>query len=636
MKYLHNYIKFNEALKPSQFRPYVIEFDRTQYEYLFLKMKQKYSGDKNAYRIYIPLINDNISKNPIELEIKDFLEGNDFEIIDYVLGTCRRKGAKNPSKIGQVLTRLKKDDLMKKFVSDNSRKSGSTSDLVICISRHPYDIAGADSDRSWTNCMTLATPNSDRVVKMNSELSKLNSELKKLEMELYLGDSKVDRKIEDVKNKISALELKIKGYEEEGQNAYRLIQDVKHGTLICYLINKNDLNIQNPIANLNIKPYQNIKNKKDVILVSDTKMYGQGMLAFKQTVDNWLSEINGPTQDGLYCLKDGLYIDSHTLEYRILNSPKDKESLIKLLDTLNIENYKINDDLVVDVTGNVNISDKGIVKLPFKFGKIDGDFNASVNRFETLDNMPNIVYGNFNISSNLLKNLKGCPSMITGDLIATNNPIKDKTGIGEVSGNIEVDNLVKESVDIEKEVNFILNVKLDITNIPNQNQDIKTNLLQFEFEDLKSAKAELKKYKQKLQIDGYDITNIWIENKNAPYYQIKRVGKSIVNFITVPGFSYVILKTPMNMTFSVTIDGKFQGDSTCGIPHDEYYLKAHSPEYFTYENFKNSEILSGEKLNKLECAFQTEVNKILCDDANRKDKELKDTYNNLFKRYKKC
>ena len=417
MRYLKTYKQLLEALTPSQFRPYMEEFDKDNYKELFETLKAKYSGDKNSYRIYIPL---EVIKNKIEEEISKVLSDNGYIILDYIKGACKVSTAKNPSKIGQVLTRLKQDELMKKFVSDNSRKSGSQSNLLVVLSRHPYDIAGSDTDRSWTNCMTLATPNGKRVNDIEKQILELDEKLK---------NAPID-KIEDIKQKIDSLKTRKVGYEKEGANAYKLINDVKHGSLITYLINKDDLDIKNPIANLNIKPYRNTKKKKDIILVSDTVMYGQGMAEYKDTVDKLLNDINGIDTTGLFKLKDGLYIDSHSAEVKILKKPKDEEDIIKILKDLGIEDYTIT-NMIVDVDGDVNISDKGIKNLTFKFGVISGDFDCSVNRFENLHNMPNIVKGDFNCSINLLTTLEGSPKDVTGLFNCSKNRLKDLDGIGK-------------------------------------------------------------------------------------------------------------------------------------------------------------------------------------------------------------
>lgn len=417
-----------EALLPSQYRDYVLEFDKTRYESLFKSMKEKYSGDKNAYRIYIPL---NRQDNPIEIEIQEFLSKIGYEVIDYAKGTCKFTGSKNASKIGQVLTKFEKTHpeskgLMNKFVSDNSRKSGNLNDLMICVSRHPYDIAGADSDRAWTNCMTLATPNAKRIIELKNELERLESMSPK-----------------DM-NKISQLKSKIEGYEVEGVNVWKLQKDIKQGSLISFLIKKDDKNINNPIANLNIKPYVSDKKKSDIILVSDSIMYGQGMPEYKESLDKWLDEVNGIRISGLFRLKDGIYIDSNSTEIRFFDEPKSKEMVIKILTSLGIHDYYIiNDDLTVDVNGDVNISDIGITKIPVKFGKVSGSFNVSTNRLTSLRNSPQEVGGDFNCSNNYLTNLVGGPLSVGNTYDCSKNRLKDINGIGSYKEIISNDNQIK-------------------------------------------------------------------------------------------------------------------------------------------------------------------------------------------------
>jgi hypothetical protein len=188
----------------------------------------------------------------IETEINNFLEQNGYELLDYIKGIAKFRDSKNTTTIGKILTKLKADTLMKKFISDESRKSltSNVEELMVVISRHPYDIAGSDTDRNWENCMTIGT----------------------------------------------------------GLNHHYLINDVKEGSLISYLINKNDKNINNPLAVLNIKPYVNNEDSNDFILLSDSKTYGRGRPEFKETVDAVLSKIN-KEKEGFYCLKDGLYRD---------------------------------------------------------------------------------------------------------------------------------------------------------------------------------------------------------------------------------------------------------------------------------------------------------------------------------------
>jgi ribosomal protein S13 len=303
-KHILSLYNIDEALTPSQYRPYVKEFNRERYSEIFKTLGDKYDHDKNYYRIYIPLVEGKKEGpvSPIQKEVEDFLKQNGYQVLDYIKGIVKFGDSKNTTTIGKALTRMKADNLMKKFVSDESRKA-LTSDsggLLVVISRHPYDIAGSDTDRNWTNCMTMGHESSQRVQKLKKEYEDL----------IKNNPNADDDGAIDVLKKIDKLNREIESRKERGQNVKYIIEDVKEGSLVSYLINKNDRDIKNPISVLNIKPYINEQNKNDFILVSDEQMYGQGRPEFKQTVDNILSEINGVGKEGFYCLNEKLYADS--------------------------------------------------------------------------------------------------------------------------------------------------------------------------------------------------------------------------------------------------------------------------------------------------------------------------------------
>lgn len=321
MKKLFVFEKFlTEKLQPSQFRKYVSEFNKDRYKDIFTKYKEKYDGDRNAYRIYLPLKS---GENEVKNKIENFLNNNDYEIIDYIKGICKYKSAKNQSTIGKVLTKLNANDLLKSFVEDPRRKAGN--DLLVCISRHPYDIAGSDTDRDWTNCMTLSSSiTSPRLSKKNKELAELKKELEELK------DSGDNDKVDKLKKEIKEIKEDIEDRKEKGENVKYLIHDVKEGSLISYLIKKDDKNIQDPIAVLNIKPFFNVKDKTDFVLMSDNRMYGNGTKEFKLTVDNWLEKVN-KNKHGNFKLSCKLYNDGRS-EVKILSDEaykKNKTSLIR-------------------------------------------------------------------------------------------------------------------------------------------------------------------------------------------------------------------------------------------------------------------------------------------------------------------
>ena len=416
MKFLNNYQMFIEALLPSQFRRYMKFFDRERYEAIF----KKYDGDKKHYRIFLPLIaeptflkndddDDNNDNDSIKDEIEGFLDDNGYDMLDYIKGICKGKNARNPSKIGQVLTRLERTndeakELMKKFVEDPIRKVGDIEELIAVVSRHPYDIAGADTDRAWTNCMTIAHAGSPKVEEMREKLLKLIDKQKKLSVEATQSELKADEiehaeetmdedefqefcdklgytederdelkdrskqmqeEEEKIRNQIENLQETIDDRLSTGENAKYLLYDVKEGSLIAFLIKKSDKNIQNPLCTINIKPYISEEDKEDFILVSDSNMYGQNVPEFKKTVDKWLDEVNGPGKEGYFCLNKKLYNDQGA--DRIQRMPKGK--LIKML----IDNENYSDILIRLKSGQIDDDD-----LKMILSKVDNSVKMQI------------------------------------------------------------------------------------------------------------------------------------------------------------------------------------------------------------------------------------------------------------------
>jgi hypothetical protein len=380
--------KYNEALTPSQFRPFAKIWQdepelKKRYDGLFQEYKKKYDGDKNAYRIYLPLVQSE-TKGPIQSTIEKFLVKNGYEILDYTKGICKFGSAKNPSKIGQVLTRLEKEhpeakELMKSFVEDATRKVQNKADLMVVISRHPYDIAGQDTGRKWTNCMTLET----------------------------------------------------------GENATYLFSDIKEGSLISYLINKNDKNITNPIANSAIKPFINVEDDADIILLKDNKTYPQPEPDFERTVSDWLKEVNGDKR-GIYCLNKELYDDARKSKTVInvtetITNPEEVKKVAKHLG-IKVRDMKLHSDATLDVNGDVDLTSKLYKIIPIKFGKVTGSFTIDDNQLTSLENCPSYVGGDFFCFNNQLGTLEYGPEWVGGEYSATSNLLRDFTGVAKHIG----------------------------------------------------------------------------------------------------------------------------------------------------------------------------------------------------------
>jgi hypothetical protein len=96
----------------------------------------------------------------------------------------------------------------------------------------------------------------------------------------------------------------------------------------------------------------------------------------------------------------------------------------------------VNADGTIDYDGTVLLQSKGLTKLPFKFNKVNGDFDCCDNRLTSLDGCPNTVYGYFDCSTNKLVNLKGCPAQVGRHFLCSKNNITTLKGAPDtVKGN---------------------------------------------------------------------------------------------------------------------------------------------------------------------------------------------------------
>ena len=85
-----------------------------------------------------------------------------------------------------------------------------------------------------------------------------------------------------------------------------------------------------------------------------------------------------------------------------------------VLEDMGIKNYTINDDLTVDVKGDVTIQLRNIKNIPIRFNKVSGDFDCRKNQLTSLQGAPQEVGGNFNCRNNQLTSLQGAPQKVSG------------------------------------------------------------------------------------------------------------------------------------------------------------------------------------------------------------------------------
>jgi len=102
----------------------------------------------------------------------------------------------------------------------------------------------------------------------------------------------------------------------------------------------------------------------------------------------------------------------HIKRYKIFESnspnlPTTRDGVIKVCKRYRIENYTINDDLSIDVDGDVSLTSNGLEYLPVRFNYVSGSFYCYKNELKSLKGSPQTVGGHFYCHSNKLKTLEG-------------------------------------------------------------------------------------------------------------------------------------------------------------------------------------------------------------------------------------
>lgn len=245
---------------------------------------------------------EEIKSNP---EIIKTLYDNNYKIKDYIKGTATDKYDREV-KIGKILQKIN-PELLQKFNNDINREASKDKNQLIVISKNSYDIGGASTDRGWESCMNLYT----------------------------------------------------------GKNAQYINCDIEQGTIIAYLINMDDLNINNPQARIFIKPFINTKNKEDIIYYPERIVYGTAPKSF-ETFINKIFEKYHP-KFGKYSLTPGLYADDNEeneerlIDFKsIESSNRDKQIEKKIIKNVPLSKDELNVISLILVNKNIESLPNGL------------------------------------------------------------------------------------------------------------------------------------------------------------------------------------------------------------------------------------------------------------------------------------
>lgn len=242
-----------------------------------LRWNKEFEG---KYRVYLPLS----TERKITALVKYAVSLVEGKIIDYNNNKALDKHGRETS-VGKLLQIATKQpgiphNLPDLYASDPVRNSISPNDKIVVISRHPIDVASMSTGSHWASCMTIEHVPYIPVTKFGKE---------------YLAGVKI----------------------EEDTLAEKLVDDIKQGTIVAYLIDVNDKTIVHPHARIVIKPFFNIYDRDDIILLPEKKHYGSYAPGFRETVDKWIDK-KFTAKGRVYIKNPDLYNDDNE-EIRVIN-----------------------------------------------------------------------------------------------------------------------------------------------------------------------------------------------------------------------------------------------------------------------------------------------------------------------------
>jgi hypothetical protein len=373
------------------------------------------TGDRLYFKPTSPSSKDEIFffLNDFNYKIEDYENNKVYDVKN------KRSGMKLTAALSKIANQYKREDALsylKKYNDEAARgkenRALEIDKYMIVLSKNKLDIARMSDDREWSSCMELVSGRFNEFVS----------------------------------------------------------EDIYEGTIVSYLINPDDLEINAPLARTLIKPYQEKGKPQNIYFFTEGKVYGKNVSGFLESVDSIIDNVQIIERPVSLSLIRTLYCDNIYRQKRLAGVQKLEsdgeynEEFIKLFtDTYNIYEYTINDDLSIDVDGDVLLSEVPFKKIPIKFNRVSGSFILSAGNINTLENCPKYVGKSFNCSNNRnlkrlqyspeyvgkdfiasdcnIKDLKDISKDINGDVVLSNNKIETLEGLNEyVGGNLNVNN----------------------------------------------------------------------------------------------------------------------------------------------------------------------------------------------------
>jgi len=302
-------------------------------------IKSNKTEDRLYFKFDIKKTNKKVNMSRSNLEVIKLLQNNNYKIKDYIKGIAIDKYDREV-KIGKILQKFN-PELLQQFNSDINREASKDKNQLIVISKSSYDIGGASTDRGWNSCMNLYT----------------------------------------------------------GINANYINCDIEQGTIVAYLINIDDLNINNPQSRIFIKPFINVKDENDIIYYPETVVYGTAPKSFKVFINKIFKKYH--PESGKYLMAPDLYADDDgdgIIDFTAMNAHnRDKKIAKKIINNIPLSKDELNMNSLMLAGENIKSLPNGL--------NIDGLLSLSNN--PNLKSLPNDIRlkGNLWLAKTGIENL---------------------------------------------------------------------------------------------------------------------------------------------------------------------------------------------------------------------------------------
>lgn len=292
--------------------------------------------DKNG-RVYVPFYAEGKeSQKEVDAQVETELLENGYQITDYRKGYCSL--GKRTFRIGKVLNNLKQkslNEIQNKYKNINQEQDSvkykifqnqlqeeekstneyytelidtftnslyrthqskqESSGLSIVISQNPHDVAQMSTGRQWTSCMDLGS-----------------------------------------------------GGINQGDHYKDVFCEVEKGGIVAYIINSNDIEIENPLARIHIRRFDNRAGQS--VAIPEQSVYGNEIKGFQEIVQSWLKQKQGDINPGIYDRQGGEYSD--TFNSKMFIAPSNADNVLKWLrgegEDAQYSTWSVNDHLFLE------------------------------------------------------------------------------------------------------------------------------------------------------------------------------------------------------------------------------------------------------------------------------------------------